>query len=176
MCLRTLPINHLLRINYLLRARFFNRLFKRGIVFSFGWVFLSPAIAFAQVDAADSLLVTNAWIKLAPPGAAVNAAYMDFHNRAQEEKVIVAVTADCCAQVMMHQTRREGDRVYMDHRDTLYILAQSELQLTPGGLHLMLVGAKTPLRLNDSVNIVFDFSDSTQLTLRVPVKKAADEQ
>ncbi len=172
MCLRTFPIK------YLSQVKSINNRLRSVVLLSVGWFFLSPVISFAQTQGAipDNFSITNAWIKLAPPGSSVNAAYMDLHNHALEEKVIVAVTADCCAQVMMHQTRREGDRVYMDHRDTLYIPPQGELQLKPGGLHLMLMGAKAPLQPDDSVNIAFDFSDSTQLTLRVPVKKAAHDQ
>jgi copper(I)-binding protein len=143
------------------------------------WIFLTVGIVVAQDDTVpaveNSFFVTDAWIKLAPPGAAVNAAYMKLRNQSLEEKVIVAVTADCCSQVMMHQTRREGDKVYMDHRDSLFIPAQGELHLTPGGLHLMLLGTKAPLGVGDNINIHFDFSDSTQYTISVPVKKAADE-
>ncbi len=162
---------------------------KAAVTFSLSLIFLSSAIVLAESESSvpdkfsarekaameNTFSVTDAWIKLSPPGAAVNAAYMKLHNQATEEKVIVAVTADCCTQVMMHQTRREGDKVYMDHKDTLYIPAGGELQLAPGGLHLMLVGAKNPMTLGDSVDIHFDFSDSTQFTISVPVKKAADD-
>lgn len=132
---------------------------------------LCPGVAIAQAE----LTVQNPWVKLAPPGASVNAAYMNLRNDSPEEKIIVAVSADCCMQVMMHQTRREGDKVYMDHHDRLIIPAQSELQLAPGGLHLMLLGANAPLTLNDKVNIHFDFADGTQHSVSIPVKKAADD-
>lgn len=159
------------------------RLTNKAVALICSGMFLMPGIVLAQGEFSSNgksaepsgFEVRNAWIKLAPPGAAVNAAYMSLHNSTAEEKVIVAVTADCCTQVMMHQTRREGDKVYMDHRDSLYIPAQGELQLAPGGLHLMLLGAKAPLGLEDNINIHFDFSDSTQYTLSVPVKKAADD-
>lgn len=119
--------------------------------------------------------VQNAWIKLAPPGAAVNSAYMRLHNHSSVTRVVVAVSADCCAQVMMHESRRVGDKVFMDHLDSIEIPAQSERLLAPGGVHLMLIGARTPLAVNDQVKIVLDFSDGLQHIETVPVKRAADD-
>lgn len=141
------------------------------LAMSFTSLLLWPGVAIAQAE----ITVQNPWVKLAPPGAAVNAAYMNLGNDSPVEKIIVAVSADCCTQVMMHQTRREGDKVYMDHHDTLVIPAQSELRLAPGGLHLMLIGAKAPLTINDKINIHFEFADGAQHSVSVPVKKAADD-
>lgn len=121
------------------------------------------------------VLVQHAWIKLAPPGAAVNAAYMHLHNHSSIARIVVAASADCCEQVMMHESRRVGDKVFMDHLDSIEIPAQSERILAPGGVHLMLIGARTPLAVNDQVKIVLDFSDGSQHIETVSVKRTADD-
>jgi copper(I)-binding protein len=123
----------------------------------------------------EAVSVQQAWVKLAPPGAAVNAAYMRLQNQSPTAQVIVAVSADCCTQVMMHESRLEGDRVVMDHKERLEIPAQSELVLAPGGLHLMLMGAQAPLAMDDKVSFVFEFADGTQKIIIAPVKRAAHE-
>lgn len=124
----------------------------------------------------EAVSVQQAWVKLAPPGAAVNAAYMRLQNQSPTTQTIIAVSADCCTQVMMHESRREGDRMVMDHKERLDIPAQSELVLAPGGLHLMLMGAQAPLDIDDKVSFVFEFADGTQQIIIAPVKLAAHEQ
>lgn len=119
--------------------------------------------------------VTDAWVKLAPPGSMVNAAYMQLHNNSSGVSVIVAVSADCCAEIMMHQSRRVGDKVFMEHLDTLEIPAKSGLMLAPGGLHLMLLGAQVPLGVSDEVNITLTFADGSTQTVTAPVKRSADD-
>lgn len=123
----------------------------------------------------EQLSVQSAWIKLAPPGASVNAAYMRLHNDSSAARIVVAVSADCCEQVMMHESRREGDRVFMAHRDKLEVSARSELVLAPGGLHLMLIGAREPLMENNQVKISLNFADGTQQLITVPVRRAAND-
>ena len=144
---------------------------RRSFKLLVGCLLLSPVAVFAEAQ----LQVQDAWIKLAPPGARVNAAYMTLVNNLADDKVIVAVSADCCAQVMMHQTRREGDRVFMDHHDSLRVPAQASLELAPGDLHLMLLGAKVPLVVDLPVNFTFEFADGEQQQFSIAVKKAANE-
>jgi copper(I)-binding protein len=137
---------------------------------SIGCVVLSNAAA-----EQESLSVTDAWIRLAPPGSSVNAAYMHLHNPSSSARIISAVNADCCAEVMMHQSRQVGDKIFMEHLDSLEIPPQSELMLTPGGVHLMLFDAQAPLGLSDEVKITLVFSDNQKQILRVPVKRSADD-
>lgn len=141
------------------------------ILFVFLGVFVSPAFAGEQT----AVIVKNAWVKLAPPGAKVNAAYMQFYNHSSVDNAVVAVSADCCKEVMVHQSRRIGDRIFMDHLDRLEIPARSELMLSPGGLHLMLTGAQAPLKMNDEVKIILTFTDGTILTVTAPVTGSANE-
>ncbi len=123
----------------------------------------------------DDISVQQAWIKLAPPGATVNAAYVRLFNNASQEKIITAVSSSCCSHVMMHESRYDGDRVVMDHKEKLVIPAKSELVLTPGGLHLMLVDAEPRLSVNDTVNIVLGFSDGSEQVIVFSVKHTVNE-
>lgn len=115
--------------------------------------------------------VENAWIQLAPPATAVNAAYMTIHNPQLREQIIVGVSADCCAGVMLHKTYREGDKVVMDHLESLVVPAQAHVQLAPGGLHLMLSEAQEELTLDSKVKITFSFSDGSTQEFDLDVKQ-----
>jgi copper(I)-binding protein len=121
---------------------------------------------------AAQVQVENAWIQLAPPGATVNAAYMTIHNPQSSAQTIVSVSADCCAGVMLHKTRREGDKVVMDHLEHLIIPAQARVPLAPGGLHIMLTKAQEELRLESKVKIIFSFDDGTIQEFTLDVKQS----
>lgn len=118
--------------------------------------------------------VANAWIKLAPPSATVNAAYMQLTNQQSQAQTIVGVSADCCAMAMLHNTQHEGDKVAMVHLDQLVIPPQSSVQLAPGGMHIMLMQAREKLSLNRAVIITLEFSDGHSQAIELAVEK--DEQ
>ncbi len=120
---------------------------------------------------AAQVQVENAWIQLAPPAATVNAAYMQIHNPQLHPQTIVGVSADCCATVMLHQTRREGDKMLMEHLEHLVVPAQARVQLAPGGMHIMLMQAQEELTLESKVKITFSFDDGSTQEFDLDVKK-----
>ncbi len=115
--------------------------------------------------------VNNAWIKLAPPNATTNAAYMQISNPEVQTQTIVGISTDCCAMAMLHQMQYEGDKVSMAHLDQLIIPAKSSVQLAPGGMHIMLMQARETLSLNRQVAITLEFSDGHSQTINLTVKK-----
>jgi copper(I)-binding protein len=116
--------------------------------------------------------VENAWIQLAPPAATANAVYMKIHNPQLRPQTIIGLSADCCAEVMLHKTRREGDKVLMEHLEHLVIPAQARVPLAPGGLHIMLTKAQEELRLESKVKIIFSFDDGTIQEFTLDVKQS----
>lgn len=124
----------------------------------------AASYCFAEVE------VKHAWVKLSPPLASVNAAYMHLRNPQSVSQTIIAVSADCCAQAMLHQTVYLQDRVVMDHLSELIIPAQAVVELKPGGTHIMLMDAHRPLAINDAVTIILTFSDGTEQKVHAVVR------
>lgn len=120
---------------------------------------------------AAQVQVENAWVQLAPPSARVHAAYMQIHNSQTQAQTIIGLRADCCAMVMLHQTRKDGDKVKMDHLEYLEIPAHASVQLAPGGLHIMLMQATSELALGSKVTISFDFRDGSTQDVELNVKQ-----
>lgn len=133
--------------------------------FACAWLGMLAGHGAAQVQ------VKNAWIQLAPPATTVNAAYMTIYNPQLRPRTIVGLSADCCARVMLHRTHREGDKVLMEHLEHLVIPAQASVQLSPGGLHIMLAKAKEELTLKSKVKITFSFADGSIQEFYLDVKK-----
>ena len=135
-------------------------------------------ITFAALIAEDSfaqLQIESSWIALAPPAATANAAYMEIYNPLAQSQNIIDVSADCCALVMLHQMRKEGDKMMMEHLDELLIPAKSKVMLKPGSLHLMLMKSAQELQLDSQVKITFTFDSGKKQNVLVGVKKYEHE-
>ena len=137
----------------------------------FNKIIVSAVLSMLANLCAAQLQIENPWIALAPPAAGVNAAYMKFYNPQPQPQKIVGVSADCCAMTMLHQMRREGDKMRMEHLDYLLVPAQSEVNLAPGGLHIMLMKPKQELQLDSKVTLVFTFADASKQSIVLDVKK-----
>jgi len=127
-------------------------------------VLLAHAVtAYADLD------IQRAWVKLAPPGSSVNAAYMTLANTGNTRMVITQVKADCCSMTMLHRTRQQAGSVTMEHLDELVLPPHSRIELAPGGLHIMLMRMNAPLLLNHQVNLQLVLSDGQKYSLSIPV-------
>lgn len=120
------------------------------------------------------LRIENAWVKLAPPGARANAAYVQLYNNSDAPIVIQSLSATCCAELMLHRTRYENDKAIMEHLDQLTVPAQGNVKLAPGGLHIMLLNARKPLQLGEQIELHLYFANGQQQTIHLPVKANDD--
>lgn len=141
------------------------------LVTFFNKAIVCAAISVLANPCAAQLQIETPWVALAPPAATVNAAYMKLYNPQMQPQKIVNVNSDCCAMTMLHQMRREGDKMHMEHVDYLLVPAQSEVNLAPGGLHIMLMKPKKELQLYSKVTIVFTFADASEQNIVLDVKK-----
>ena len=123
---------------------------------------------------AAELTVADAWVRLAPPSARVNAAYMSLVNKTDKPILITGVNADCCAMAMLHQTKQDSETASMIHLDQLEIPPRTTTQLKPGGLHIMLMRPKQPLSEGDLVQLGFTLGDGSVLRITAPVRPALE--
>lgn len=136
---------------------------------AFKWLVALPGLVFYPIAHAE-LLIENAWVKLAPPGATANAGYLKIKNTGVNDVVIESLSASCCKELMLHRTHFENDKAVMEHLNQVVVPAGEQVTFEPGGLHVMLSGAKKPLALNDEIDLTLHCSDGQQVTIHVPVK------
>ena len=77
----------------------------------------------------------------------------------------------------MHEMAMEGDVMRMRQVSAIALPAGKPVELKPGGLHLMLLGLKAPLKAGESVSftLVIEGTDGKRetLELKAPVKAAS---
>lgn len=107
--------------------------------------------------AADHLMINDAWIREAPPGAKALAGYMQLHNHGAKERVLVEASSPAFESVMLHRTVIEGDMSKMVHQHMITIPAGGMVSFEPNSYHLMMMKPKQALKAGDMVSVTLSF-------------------
>lgn len=133
----------------------------------------SIVAAGCQRDASNvtALGMQDAWVRAPLPGRTMTAGYVSIANATQNERVITGVSSAQFARVELHETTMVDNTMQMRQLTQLTIPAGATAALAPGGMHLMLIDARSALEDGDSVTVTFTVSDGSQIDLMMPVSK-----
>jgi periplasmic copper chaperone A len=110
----------------------------------------APTLSAQPAASAGTLTVADAWVR-AIPGAAVAAAYMTLHNGGTQAVRVIGVRSALAGHAMIHETRLENGVSTMRAHEPLVIAAGASVELSPGGLHVMLHDLAHPLAVDEQV-------------------------
>lgn len=126
---------------------------------------------------ADQITVNDAYIRQAPPGAMAAGAFMVIRNSGSKEARIVTASNPASRVTELHTHLNEGGVMKMRQVKDIPVPAGGEAVLKPGGLHVMLIDLKAPLKDGDMVPIVLGMADGSSkevaVQVRNPMKDAA---
>ena len=122
--------------------------------------------------AASTVVVRDAWVREAPPGAAVLAAYLTIENPGSKAEKLVAVSCPDFNKVEIHATEIRDGVARMLALTALPIPPHAEVKLAPGGNHLMLLQPQRALVAGMNVKLELRFDSGTRLTVVAPVRRA----
>lgn len=122
--------------------------------------------------AAGELMVVDAWVREAPPGATVLAGFLVIQNHSPQDRELVGAESADLGRVELHRTVVEGGVARMLPQQSIPVPAGGQLDLKPGGYHLMLMQPKRPLAEGDSVSLTLRFDDGSTQAVSMPVRKA----
>ena len=116
----------------------------------------------------------DAWIALGPPGDAPRAGYLGLRNPDAAPVTLIAVSSPAFAKVELHRSEQVDGQMRMRPVPRLEVPARGGIELAPGGLHLMLYGARVPLAVGERVTLTLAFADGTTLSVDAEVRDARD--
>lgn len=119
---------------------------------------------------AADVMVDNAWIREAPPGAAALAGYMSLMNHADKSAMLVGASSPAFANVMLHRTVMEEGMAKMVHQKQIEIPAQGTVTFEPNSYHLMLMKPKQQLKAGDKVEVTLEFKDGKTMAVTHEVR------
>lgn len=134
--------------------------------------FLAACLLFtASADAGEtSVDVSESWVALPPDAASVAAGYMKLSNTGENDLALISASSDCCDVVELHEHVMDGDKMSMRQTNRVSLPANKMVAFKPGGLHLMLIGLKQPLKEGEKVEITLGFEDASQIVQPFTVK------
>jgi len=104
------------------------------------------------------------------PAADVAALYLVVQDTSGQGDRLLGASAARFARAMLHQTRREGDRVRMvSAGDGLAVPPGGRLELAPGGNHVMLMGLDGRIAPGDRLAVELEFEGAGRVVVEAPV-------
>ncbi len=127
--------------------------------------------SFGFADVLQNVVVKSAWSRATPPRASAGVVYLTLVNIGEKEISLMGVEADVAMHAMLHTTKKDAQgRVSMMHAEKFIIPPKGEINLAPGGHHIMLMGLKKPLVSGTEIGIKLLFDGGEFKQIRVPVK------
>lgn len=124
----------------------------------------------AHAGEADAVVADAPYVRLMPPAATTSAAFMILRNAGAAPARLLAASSPLAERVELHDHLRDGDVMRMRRVDSVAIPASGQVQLQPGGLHVMLIGLKRPLKEGENVPLTLEFADGSQKQVTAPIK------
>ena len=124
--------------------------------------------------AAEPVSISNAWVRVPAPGQKVAGAYMDLVSPGAA--AVAGAASPAAARVELHSTSMDGGVMKMRPVETIALPAGKPVRLAPGGLHLMLVDLRQPLKEGDRVPITLSIrrgDATTEVKVEAPVRATA---
>lgn len=135
---------------------------------------LTAIIALTAGALASDVTVKDAFARAsATPTATTGAIYLTIAS--PENDRLIAVFSPAGAMAHIHESKDENGIMKMEMLESLDLAAGSETVMAPGGLHIMLMGLKAPLKKGESLPLELTFEKAGVVSLMVPVGGVADQ-
>ena len=100
-----------------------------------------------------------------------SAAYLVIVNDGNEADTLIGATSDAANQAEVHETQINNDVAQMIPVPRLDIPAHGQVEFSPGGYHVMLVGLTQDLIEGQTIKLTLQFEKSGAITIDVPVQQ-----
>ena len=143
----------------------------RFIVVVVTTVGLGAAALVAQANdvKAGTIAIGHPYARATVPGQPVGGGYLKLDNKGAADRLLSA-SAGVAGSVELHSMSMEGDVMRMRQVDSIALPAGKTVELKPGGLHIMFMGLKAPLKAGDSFPMKLKFEKAGEVTVQVKVE------
>lgn len=119
---------------------------------------------------AGDISVSGGWARAMPPVTKTTAGYLVIENQGKKDDVLLGACIDDVDAAEVHEMVRDGDTLSMRRRETVAIPAGGKIVLAPGGMHLMLIDAKQPLKAGSRLHGKLHFRDAGDVDVVLDVR------
>jgi copper(I)-binding protein len=130
----------------------------------------------AQTPDAKSIVVDHPWARATPAGAKTGAAYMTLINNGSAGDRLLAATTPVADKIQFHSVSEDNGVSRMREMHDVAVAPGAKVAFGPGGMHVMLVGLKQPLKEGQTFPLSLTFEKAGKVDVTVSVAKVGAMQ
>ena len=128
--------------------------------------------AMAAEVAIGDITVSNAWTRATPPNAMAGGGFLVITNKGASDDKLVAATAPVTDRTELHEMAVIDGVMKMRQMESgIPVPAGATVELKPGGLHVMFMGIKQPLKEGETLPVTLTFEKAGTVTVDMPIAK-----
>ena len=116
--------------------------------------------------------IAHPYARATTSGQPMGGGFLRLENSGADDTLLSA-SAEVAKAVELHLMSMEGDVMRMRQVERIALPAGQTVELKPGGLHIMLMGLKAPLKAGDSFPLKLKFEKAGEVTVSMTVQAAA---
>ena len=115
------------------------------------------------------LKIENPYARATAPGQKAAGGFMKIENKGAADQLIAA-SSPVAGEMQLHTMAMDGNVMKMREVKAIDVPANGSVDLKPGGLHLMFMDIKTPLKAGEAVPVKLKFQKAGEVEIKVPVR------
>ena len=130
----------------------------------------------AQTPDAKSIVIDHPWARATPTGAKTGAAYVTLINNGSSGDRLLAAKTPVADAVQFHSVSEENGVSRMREMRAVEVPPGGKVTFSPGGMHIMLVGLKQPLKEGQTFPLSLTFEKAGKVDVTVSIAKVGAMQ
>jgi len=130
----------------------------------------------AQTPDAKPIVVDHPWARATPAGAKTGAAYMTLINNGSAGDRLLGATTPVADKIRFHSVSEDNGVSRMREMHDVAVAPGARVAFSPGGMHVMLVGLKQPLKEGQTFPLNLTFEKAGKVDVTVSVAKVGAMQ
>lgn len=132
---------------------------------------LAAMMTSCAIEPESELQMAGGWVRAILPSATATSAYGKFNNQGTVAIEIVAISSDSFSRVSLHETRIQQGISRMESHSDWILQPGDELELRPGGLHLMLMQPTREIRVGSEITLTLADKSGKTFQFVLPVEE-----
>lgn len=139
------------------------------------WMWGAACLAFswsalARQYTLGPLAIGHPYARATVQGQPVGGGYLKLVNQGKTDDRLIGVTAEVSQSVELHSMSMDGSVARMRQVDAIDVPAGQTVELKPGGLHLMFLGLKAPLKAGTRFPATLKFEKAGEVEVDLVVQ------
>ena len=115
------------------------------------------------------LKIEHPYARATAPGQKAAGGFMKIENKGAADQLIAA-RSPVAGEMQLHTMAMDGNVMKMREVKGIDVPANGSVELKPGGLHLMFMDIKTPLKAGETVPVKLKFQKSGEVEVKMQVR------